>query len=84
MINDNSSQLDNLRIQYSNSTKRFYDISVKNQSLLMQITSAKHERDLQVSLDEHHKIEMLIVDTKDSYRRAERLEQACTHAITCW
>jgi hypothetical protein len=50
----------------------------------MQISSAKHERDLQVSLDERHKIEMLIVDTKDSFRRAERLEQACTHAITRW
>lgn len=82
MINYNSTELDNLRTHYSDSTKRFYDISVKNQTLLMQISSAKHERDLQVSLDERHKIEMLIVDTKDSYRRAQRLEQACTHAIT--
>jgi len=29
----------------------------------MQISSDKHERDLQVSLDERHKIEMLIVDS---------------------
>lgn len=51
---------------------------------MMKIASAKHERDLQLSLAESHKIEMLVVDTRDSYRRAQRLELACTHAIASW
>jgi hypothetical protein len=74
LINANSNQLERLRNEFSQSTKNFYDISVKNQTLFMRIASAKHERDLQVSLDEKHKIEMLIVDTQDCHRRAARLE----------
>lgn len=37
-----------------------------------------------MSLDERHKIEMLVVDTQDCHRRAARLEQACSHAIASW
>jgi uncharacterized protein (DUF3084 family) len=70
LINNNSNELERLRSEYSLSTKNLYDISVKNHSLYMQMASAKHERDLHVTLDEQHKIEMLIVDTQDSHRRA--------------
>lgn len=46
LINSNSNQLERLRNEFSQSTKNFYDISVKNQTLFMRIASAKHERDL--------------------------------------
>lgn len=67
-------QLQRLSNDYALSTKNFYDMSIKNEVLLTRVEAFKHERDLYVSLDERHKIEMLIVDTKDCHRRAERLE----------
>ena len=63
LINKNSDYLEKLRSEYALSSKAFNDLSIKNHALYMRIAAAKHERDLQVGLDERHKIEMLIVDT---------------------
>ena len=50
----------------------------------MKLGVMKTERDIHVMRDERHKIEMMKVDTQDAIRRAERMEQACTHAISSW
>jgi len=53
----------------------------ENETLEMRVNALKADRDMNVVLDERHKIEMLKVDTADALRRAERMELSLTHAI---
>ena len=83
-IAENNTEMEKLRGEHSNATKALYQIATDNETLAMKLGAMKTERDLHVMRDERHKIEMIKVDTKDAIRRAERMEQACSHAIASW
>ena len=84
VIAENNVEMEKLRGEHSSATTALYQIATDNETLAMKLGAMKTERDLHVMKDERHKIEMIKVDTKDAIRRAERMEQACTHAIASW
>lgn len=66
---------------HSESTKNLYNLAIENERLESELLGLKAEREVHVILDERHKIEMLKIDTADSIRRAERMEQALAQTI---
>ena len=59
-------------------------MAIENERLESELLAVKTERDVHVILDERHQIELLKVDTADALRRAQRMEQSCSHTIRQW
>ena len=83
-ITEHNAKLIDLNKENTKVTKQLYDMVAENETLEMKAMAMKNDRDLQVVVDERHKIEMLKVDTADAIRRAERMEMSLSHAISSW
>jgi len=83
-IQKHNQELLQLQEGHASATSNLYSLAMETERLESNLLGMKAERDVNVIMDDRHKIEMLKVDTADAIRRAERMEQSCTHTIAQW
>ena len=83
-IQKHNQELLQLQEGHASATSNLYSLAMETERLESNLLGMKAERDVNVIMDDRHKIEMLKVDTADAIRRAERMEQSCAHTIAQW